>query len=186
MTSEVSSSNFPHAVLTPLASQRPTVTALEILRQELNTNAISVPSARGNGLLGLYSLVVSPADYTAAAGVAFIAPINPGTAPTIVIGATSAVITEANRQFLADQKEFANYKATEAALKKLLLEAVPSTYINKLKDKALGFANVTTYMLIQHLIDTYGTITTDDLDKNIALLHKDWSPSTIRTNSYMS
>jgi hypothetical protein len=178
MTTEVSTMNFPHAVLTPLANQRPTVSALEILRQELNTNAISIPSNRGNGLLGLYALVVSPATYTAAAGVVFNPPTNPGIAPIIPVQATIPMITELNRQFLADNKEFMIYKSTEASLKKLLLEAVPSTYVNKLKDKSLGFATVTTLMLIEHLIDTYGTITTDDLDKNMALLHKDWSPST--------
>jgi hypothetical protein len=177
MTTEVSTMNFPHAVLTPLTNQRPTVSALEILRQELNTNAISVPSNRGNGLLGLYALVVSPATYTAAAGINFIPPTNPGVAPVIPAQATGSMITEVNRQFLADNKEFMIYKSTEASLKKLLLEAVPSTYINQLKDKALGFAGVTTLMLIEHLVDTYGTITTDDLDKNMALLHKDWSPT---------
>jgi hypothetical protein len=176
MTTEIS--NFPHAVLTPLAKHRPTVSALALLRQELNTNAISVPSARGNGALGLYALVVSAATYTTDAAVAFDPPVNPGVAPVIPPAATAAIITETNRQFLADQKEFATFKATEAALKKQLLEAVPSTYINKLKHKTLGFANVTTLQIIEHLVTTYGTLTTDDLDKNIALLHKEWSPTT--------
>ena len=180
MTSEVSSSNFPHAVLTPLPNQRPTVPALELLLQELNANAISVPSARGNGSLGLYALVVSPATYLAATGLAavpFVAPVNPGVAPVIPPAATQAIITETNRQFLADQKEFTIYKTTEATLKKQILEAVPATYVNKLKNKALGFANVTTLQLIEHLVSTYGTITTDDLDRNMALLHKEWSPT---------
>jgi hypothetical protein len=30
---------------------------------------------------------------------------------------------------------------------------------------------------IHYLKETYGTVTTDDLDKNMALLHQDWSPS---------
>jgi hypothetical protein len=177
MMSEVSQSNFPHAVLTPLATHRPTVPALALLRQELNTNAISVPSARGNGLLGLYALVVSAATYTTDAAIAFDPPVNPGVAPVIPPAATQAQITEANRQFLADHKEFSTFKSTEAALKKQLIEAVPSTYINKLKHKSLGFANVSTLQIIEHLVTTYGTITTDDLDKNIELLHKDWAPT---------
>jgi hypothetical protein len=136
-----------------------------------------VPSNGGNGLLGLYALVVSPTNYTAAAGIAFNPPTNPGTAPIVPLQATTAMVTELNCQFIADQKEFTVYKSTEAALKKLLLETVPNTYINKLKGKSLGFANVTTLQLIEHLVTTYDTITTHNLNKNIAMLHKDWSPS---------
>jgi hypothetical protein len=125
--------------------------------------------------------VVSPATYTAATGLAtvpFVAPVNPGVAPVIPPAATQTQITETNRQFLADQKEFTIYKTTKVTLKKQVLEAVPATYVNKLKDKSLGFANVTTLQLIEHLVSTYGTVTTDDLDQNMALLHKDWSPTT--------
>jgi hypothetical protein len=58
---------FPHPVLTLLSQQPPTQATLQILNQEINANVISIPSARGNGLLGHYSLVTDAATYTAAA-----------------------------------------------------------------------------------------------------------------------
>jgi hypothetical protein len=173
------SNNFPHAVLTPLPPTRPTAATLTLLQQELNANAISVASRRGDGFLGHYQLVVAPATYTAASlnNVVFDPPVNPGLQPIHARAATPAEITETNRQYLANQREFLLYTTTEAQLKRLVLAAVPSTYTNALKDRTLGFANVTTVTILTHLKDTYGTITTDDLDRNMALLHRDWSPS---------
>jgi hypothetical protein len=51
-------------------------------------------------------LVVSLATYTAAAGIIFIPPTNPGVAPVIPAEATESIITALNCQFLADKKEF--------------------------------------------------------------------------------
>jgi hypothetical protein len=125
--------SFPHAVLTPLPPQRPTAATLELLQQQLSANTISVPTARGNGLLGHYSLVVTPVEYTIAAQIQFIPPHAPGVAPVHQQGATSAQFTEENRQFLASQKEFAIYTLTETKLKQLVLQAVPVDYTNALK-----------------------------------------------------
>jgi hypothetical protein len=137
MTTEINNS-FPHAVLTPLPQHRPTAAVLELLQQEISANAISVPSTRGNGTLGHYALVVTPALYTQAAAIPFIAPLAPGPAPIHQAGATAAQITEDNRQYLADQKEFSIYMATEAKLKQMVLTAVPTTYTNALKNKFIG------------------------------------------------
>jgi hypothetical protein len=177
MMSEGNNIPFPHAVLTPLPNDRPTASTLELLQQELSANAISVPSARGNAALGHYALVVSAAKYVTAAAVAFDPPVSPGIAPVHPAQGTAAQITEINRQFLADQREYHLYSSTEAKLKQQLLMAVPTTYTNALKDKFVGFANVTTLQLLTHLHTDYGTITTDDLDNNMKRLHKEWSPA---------
>jgi hypothetical protein len=177
MMSEANNIPFPHAVLTPLPNERPTASTLELLQQELSANAISVPSARGNGSLGHYALVVSNAKYVLAEAVAFDPPVSPGVAPVHPPQGTAAQITEINRQFLADQREYHLYSSTEAKLKQQLLMAVPNTYTNALKDKFVGFANVTTLQILTHLNTDYGAITTDDLDANMKLLHKEWSPA---------
>jgi hypothetical protein len=106
---------------------------LELIQQEVSANAISVPSSRGNRTLGHYALVVSPVLYVQAATVQFIAPVAPGAAPIHLAGATAAQITEDNRQYLADQKEFSVYMATEAKLKHLILTAVPTMFTNAIK-----------------------------------------------------
>jgi hypothetical protein len=61
-------SSFPHEPLTALSSEQPNNLTLKLLHQELNANAISVPSIRGNGSLGHLALTVSAAAYTLAAG----------------------------------------------------------------------------------------------------------------------
>jgi hypothetical protein len=42
----------------------------------------------------------------------------------------------------------------------------------------LGFANISVLTILTHLDTTYGNLTTDDLDLNMANMHQDWSPST--------
>jgi hypothetical protein len=104
-------------------------------------------------------------------------PTRPTAATLHARAATPAKITETNRQYLANQREFQIFTTTKAQLKRQILAAVPPTFTNALNDRTLGFANVTTFAILTHLTTTYGTITTDDLDRNMALLHRDWSPS---------
>jgi hypothetical protein len=165
MTSETKTV-FPYDVLTPLPNARPTVTSLLLLNQEITANAVSVYSFGGNGDLGHYPLVTDAATYLAASNnVAIVAPVHPGANPIHVVGETAAVITETNRRFAADLLEFNTYRTTDAVLEKQLIAAVPGTYINSLKQ--LGFANVTTLKILQHLQQTYGTLTVDELTTNI-------------------
>jgi hypothetical protein len=170
--------NFPHAVLTPLPNERPTQQLLHHLHREINANAASVHSNRGNGALGHLALVVPEETYlNISNGVLFEPPVNPGAAPTHAPLATGAQISETNRQFLANLTEFRTFIQTEAALKKQLIQAVPLAFISQIQDDLLGFAPITTLEILTHLDTTYGTLTTDDLDRNITQLHKDWNPT---------
>ena len=115
--SEIFNTIFPHPTLTPLSNTTPTGATLRILHQELNANAIAVPSTRGNGTLGHFALVTPAANYLLIATVPFDAPVHPGNAPVHQLNATGAQITEGNRQFTADGKEHTLFINTEAALK---------------------------------------------------------------------
>jgi hypothetical protein len=169
---------FPHQELTALSTtENPNNAALTLLQKEINANAMSIPSVRGGGAHGHLALTMTPAAYLAISGIAFAVPIHPGPAPIHPNNATGPVITEINRQYTADLKEFNVYLAVEANLKKQLIQAVPDTYINELKDELLGYANATTLTLITHLFDTYGTVTADDLNKNLEDLNHPWSSS---------
>ena len=172
--SEIFNTIFPHPTLTPLSNTTPTGATLRILHQELNANAIAVPSTRGNGTLGHFALVTPAANYLLIATVPFVAPVHPGNAPVHQQNATGAQITEVNRQFTADGKEHTSYINTEAALKKQLLQAVPATFTQKLSHSELGYANITTLALLTHLDTTYGTIQEEDLERNLTELHKPW------------
>ena len=60
---------------------KPTNTTLQLLQRQIYTNARSVPSTRGGGLLGHLAVVMNDAEYLARAGVAFIIPLHPGPPP---------------------------------------------------------------------------------------------------------
>jgi len=175
MTESVAT-QFPHPELTQLLSheETPNHASLLLLHKELNANAMSVPSIRGSGQHGHLILTINAATYLALGAIAFDIPQHPGAAPVHPAQSTATAITERNRQHLADLKEFQTYSSVEASLKKLLIAAVPDTYIDALSDDQFGYATTTTFGLLQHLDTTYGTITTDDLDRNLEELNREW------------
>jgi hypothetical protein len=167
---------FPYQVLTPFPDERPSRQSLLLLHREVNANAMAIPSRRGDGLQGHYALVVPPATYLMISGnIPFIPPPNPGAEPIHPLGATQHVISEANRQYLAQMQEFDMYTTTAAYIKNQILKAVPSTFLYELEDEVLSFARVSALDILQHLDLTYGTITPDDLINNLQDMHREWS-----------
>ena len=61
---------------------------------KINSNATSVQSKIGCGTLGLLFLTVLPAVYATFSTIAFVPPVNPGPKPSILTGATGAVISD--------------------------------------------------------------------------------------------
>jgi hypothetical protein len=113
------------------------------------------------------------AEYLLLTEVEFIAPAHPGANSTP--GATQPLITKNNRIHAAAIQEYKIYKDTETLLKTALLKAVPHTYINELKNRKLGFATVTTKQLLHHLDTNYGTVSFEDLARNLKNMNKAWN-----------
>lgn len=167
---------FPHPVLTSIPSE-PTNKTLQLLQQELYANVRAIHSTRGGGENGHLALVMPPDLYLARTGMAFATPIDPGDQPTIhVPGATSAQITETNRQYAASLDKNRRYTTVAHELKKQLLLAVDKTYLYILADADFGFADVSCATMLHHLRSTYGRITPEELERNRALLSADWNP----------
>jgi len=155
------------------ASTAPTHSTLAILHKQLNTYAAGITSSRGGGNHGHLALVYNDAKYLALTQVAFIAPVHPG--PTPIPGATGPIITENNRLHAAALIDHKLYKDTEATIKRMILAAVPITFIGELEDNELGFATVTPQEILQHLDTNYGKVTHADLSKNKARMNQPWS-----------
>jgi hypothetical protein len=104
MTTDVTISIL-HKTLTPLAASRPNRQSLALLHDEINVNAISVPSTRRTGTLGHLALTVTAANYTAAAGdgTVFVPPKHHGGDPLHLDKATPA---EINQRIIANLKPF--------------------------------------------------------------------------------
>ena len=168
MTTPTPTDSYPHPELTPIEpGVKPDFAALKVIHQELNANAMSIPSTRGGGNHGHLAVTLATADFDAIAGtVPWANPAHPGAAPVHANGATAAQITETNRAYKANLSEYALYSTVIATLKKQLIAAIPETYIKTKKDDLIGYANITLYGLLEHLDTTYGVVTSDDLQDN--------------------
>ena len=84
---------FPFPTVLPIVGE-PNYESIAALHRQLNTNAASIQSHLGNGLLGLLQLTVSAAVCNTLSATAFVAPINPGSAPTIPVGSSGPQIAD--------------------------------------------------------------------------------------------
>ena len=67
-------------------------------------------SPRGGGAHGHTALLLSDTGYLARAGIPFLVPIHPGTAPIAAAGATAAQIAEAIREYNQALADITLYK----------------------------------------------------------------------------
>ena len=175
--------NFPFPVLTPIATdnQPPTCASLLLLQREVNSNAMSVHSHDGGGLHGHLAIAVSPAKYATIIGNnahPFPPPQPPPPQPIIPVPATQAQIADAIRRHQDDVRVFQRYHDTDKALVRLIIAATPMVYLITLSDDEVGFANVHTIDLLDHLQEAYAQLTPADRDNNIATMTAPWSPPT--------
>ena len=164
---------FPYPVLTLVATATtgPNHTSISIAQHKLNSNSHSVSSHGGSGRHGHLALTQTPAEYRRNAGCAFIAPENPPIDPVHdTLTPTAPQIAEGNRKHLIAQTTFRTYCDTDKALRNMLIEAVPDIYLRKIKDKQIGYSNVTCLQVLTHLWDNYGVITQAKLDENQELM----------------
>jgi hypothetical protein len=174
---------FPYPTLSAAVldgDTEPSFASLEILQRELNDNAMSSSSTRGDGLHGHLVLTMPPAAYAAMEGhIAFIIPPNPGAAAVIPDNATQAQIGALERTFTQQLRDFQSYRNTDHALKQVLIAAVPDIFIRAKRNLTFGYANVTTLDLLTHLHATYGEIMPEDImAKQNAINIPWWSPPT--------
>lgn len=167
---------LPHPTLPSLHGlQRPGWHEMENMKLKLNEDAIALTSA-GNGILGHLVLTVSPATYLLQSNnVAFIVPVNPGVHAVVPDGSTLHQMTQINRTFDIQTKQWKEYTAANLTLKTLLLAAVPDKYIRSLADKTTGYTNVTIRTILDHLDAKFSIISDEDLRTNYKDLERDWS-----------
>ena len=88
---------FPVKALTPISlSQGPDYNNLTIIQEELNSNAMSIPSTQTT--FGHLGLTISAADFLTHDPIGFAAPVNPGLNPFHIRPSTAGAIAETNRQ----------------------------------------------------------------------------------------
>ena len=168
--------NFTHTTIEPIIG-KPTYETLASVHLKLNTNAASVHLHHGNGQLGYLALTVKEAVYNTLSSMPFIPPTNPGQHPTILPGATGLQIADIRRQHDKAFEEFKTYSNTDKALKSQLIAAVDEKYIRGKRNKYVGYANVITLKLLNHLYESYAKITHNNLRENNQRMNAPYNPN---------
>ncbi len=168
---------FPFPTVNPIVGE-PNYESIAALHQQLNANAASVQSHLGNGVLGLLYLTVSPAVYANLSAVPFLPPVNPGPTPIIPDRSTVPTTTTIRARFIEETDVFKQYSTTDKALKQLLIVgAVDEMFIRSLQTKYLGYLNVSTREILDHLYAQYARISASDLQDNDVTFKKPYEPN---------
>jgi hypothetical protein len=176
---------FPHQELSPITftNKRPDYASLVHLRQQLYANALSIPSTQGQGTDGHLDVVTSDERYLAITTKMHSLPANPGPDPALPVRMatcesphTAGEFAKARRVHARNLLAFCTCATIKSLLKRQLLqaEAVPSTFLFETMDIELGYAQVSTLDLLEHLYLNYGSVTADELSTNMDNLSRQW------------
>jgi hypothetical protein len=102
-------------------------------------------------------------------------PTAPGRAPGNT-GSIAAQISAARHTWDEEVQTYRTYTSVQQALKKQIITVFEPMYLDVFNDDMVGFANISTRAMIDHLFITYGNITTVDLENNFEHMRRAWDP----------
>jgi hypothetical protein len=167
---------FPFPTVTPIVGE-PNYESIAALHLQLNANAASIHSHLGDGRLGLLHLTISPAVYATLSDVAFVPPVNPGPVPLFEDGLTGPQIANVRLEFAENTALYKRYDTADKALKQLLLSAVDDMFVRCLQTQYIGYLNVTTRAILDHLYAEYARISPSDILANDATFKTAYDPN---------
>ena len=169
-------SSFPYHTIDPIIGL-PTYQKKQELHAKLNANAASIYTNLCNGSHGLLRLTVSGAQCNSVSLVSFLVLANPSAISTYslnTIAAKQAKETEVHDMTI---KVFREYSLADNTLTQLLLVTVEEKYYRVIRNSLIGYANITTRALIQHLYTNYTDITSTQLSNNDAQMRYPYDPN---------
>ena len=155
--------SFPHPTMPPVLGL-PTYKTIAPVHLKLNDIAASTHFKRGHGKIGHLILTLQPAVLNTLSTPQFYPPTNPGPNPTTPDKSTSSQIEDLRRTHNFQLEEFNQHDQADKALKSILINTFDEIYISSLRHRHIGYANVTTLTLVQHLCDKHANITEQDLN----------------------
>jgi hypothetical protein len=167
---------FPHSSL-PKVTGEPTLEDLKVIKQLLNTNAMSVASYEGDGRHGHLGIIMTNEEYFAIAVDVFPVPANTGPSAAVVAGMTASVIAETTRLHREATQVYRTYHNVDQAIKKLIIESFDDAYLNALSDEIVGYANCTSLQILTHLLTYYAMIAPTELTQNYERLNTLYDPN---------
>ncbi len=165
---------FPHQTLPPLTDSL-SYAYIKRIHELLKDNAASVRTNLGGGQLGYLGLVLRPQTYFQISGVPLQQPVFPGEGPDLITGNPNGPeVQRRQTQFDIDEKRYYSYRNTDTALKQQLLEAIPDMYFRQIRNVNVGYANTSTWQLLNHLYTNYAIINISDLSDNTKRMNQPW------------
>jgi hypothetical protein len=126
-------------------------------------------------------LIISDASYTMISPATngeptfWITPKAPGRASAAPDG-TAAQIGAARHIWEEDVQTYRTYTSVQQALKKQIISVFEPMYLDILNDNIVGYDNISSRCMLDHLFETYGNITAVDLEINFEHMRQAWDP----------
>jgi hypothetical protein len=172
--------SFPHPIL-PTVQGEPDYQTIHAIRKLLQANSRAIDTHLGGSTLGHLGLIVSDASYAMIAPAIYagptlwVSPTPPGRSPGNTDG-TSAQISAARHIWEEEVQTYRTYTSVQKALKKHIITIFEPMYLDVLNDDMVGFANIYTRAILDHLFTTYGNITAVYLENNFEHMRRAWDP----------
>jgi hypothetical protein len=162
--------SFPHPIL-PAVEGEPDYQTIHATRKFLQANARAIDTHLGGSTLGHLSLIISDDSYsdiappTAEAPTLWETPNAPGRAPSATDG-TAAQLSAARQVWEEDVQTYRTCTSVHQALKKQIISVFEPMYLEIVNDNMVGYANISAREMLDHIFETYGNITSVDLEIN--------------------
>jgi hypothetical protein len=172
--------SFPHPIIPPVEGE-PDYQTINARRKFLQANSRVIHTHLGGGALGHLGFIISDVSYSnidpPAAGEPTLweTPNAPGRAPATTDG-TAAQISATCHVWEEDVQPYRTYTNIQKAWKKQLISVFEPMYLDILNDNMVGYANTSARDMLDHLFETYGNITSVDLDINFENMRRAWDP----------
>lgn len=167
-----------HDPLTPLdPNVPPNAISIRLLCKELYANTEPIESTLGGGDHGHLGMLMPETEYILISTGA--AKYVPAKKPTVPKYAGSDTVQNQQKEDYKELLEaYHEQRSLQDQIQQLLINAVPKVYIAKLANKTRGMSKVTPKQILDHLRDTYGDITSQDLAENLKMIQTPWNPDT--------
>ena len=159
--------SFLHPVVTPIVRMTMHNTLVNRIYQISSKTALT-KTTLGSGKLRSLALTVSPKVYANLSATYVMKPSNPGPEPLIPTETTRVEQTTTRYKLTLDTELYTLLHNLDKALKQQLLGSVEDIYVRHLKEKYVGYRNLTCLEVINHLKANYYKVTLTDLKDNTA------------------
>jgi hypothetical protein len=172
--------SFPYPIF-PTVEGESDYQTTRATRKNVQANSQAINTHLGGCTLGHLDLIISDASYsiiappTAGEPTLWETPNAPGRAPSTTDG-TAAQISSARHVWEEDVQTYRTYTSVQQALKKQIISVFEPMYLDILNDNMVGYTSISARDMLDHLFETYGNITSVDLEINFEHMRRAWDP----------